>query len=65
MYSINAGFVCFATKASQVSLVSSPVADKPFICWNEEIAFKVFLPLMPSIAPGDACALLSITWARA
>ncbi len=65
VYSINAGFVCFATSASQVSLVSSPVGDKPFICWKDAIALSVFLPLIPSIAPGEACALFSMTWARA
>lgn len=61
VYSINAGLFCLATSVSQVSLVNSPVGDKPFICWKDAIAFNVFLPLMPSIAPGEACALLSIT----
>ena len=66
MYSINAGLEpCFAISASQVSLVKVPVGFKLFICWNEAIAFKVFLPLVPSIAPGEACALLSMTCARA
>ena len=66
VYSINAGLdPCLAINAFQVSCVNVPVGLIPLICWNDAIALRVFLPLEPSIAPGEACALLSMTCARA